>query len=426
MAFTRKLAPGRLVARYYDPRFGRFHEPDPLPDVVEQARVRAVAAFSYEALAAAPAGWTGPEFEARESKFAEIVSAAWLNNKLRPMDWAREEIAPDESTGSGVGNQAGRSARKETAERGAKPFTGHAKGSPTLPEVVPAITTPPPSQAFGSDPSVWNLYSYVASNPLTRTDPDGREWYYDKKARDEALQKASKGSAPGYWPAPQWVDPDDKAKKKEFEERGLVAFKPSEKEPELKRQVNSELTAYYGEGKEGPYAFEVFKAGAESMTAQIVEAAVDVQTGGSKRLVQKAVRVILGKQSGWSAWGETVEDQILNAAKAQRKARKQATPVREGIYQFPDQRAQGTPYVGQSENIPQRLEQHQSVGRLQPGTETTAPVTGGKTAREIAEHNRIQQLTGGQKAKNSPAVSNVRDPIGAKRRPGLGLPEPRD
>ena len=101
-------------------------------------------------------------------------------------------------------------------------------------------------------------------------------------------------------------------------------------------------------------------------------------------------------------------------------------PVKEGIYEFPDQQAGGKPYVGQSENVPQRLGQHESAGRLSPGTESTTPVSGGKTAREIAEHNRIQQLTGGQKAKNSPAVSNQRDPIGPKRRPGFGLPEPQD
>jgi hypothetical protein len=101
-------------------------------------------------------------------------------------------------------------------------------------------------------------------------------------------------------------------------------------------------------------------------------------------------------------------------------------PAKGGIYEFPDQTSGGTPYVGQSSNVPNRLNQHQDAGRLSPGTESTTPIPGGKTAREIAEHNRIQQLTGGQKAKNSPAVSNKVDPIGPKRRPGLGLPEPQD
>jgi RHS repeat-associated protein len=98
----------------------------------------------------------------------------------------------------------------------------------------------------------------------------------------------------------------------------------------------------------------------------------------------------------------------------------------EGIYEFPDQTNGGRPYVGQSGNVPNRLGQHEAAGRLQPGTEITTRVTGGKTAREIAEHNRIQELTGGQRARNSAKVANQNDPIGPNRRPGLGLPEPRD
>jgi hypothetical protein len=95
---------------------------------------------------------------------------------------------------------------------------------------------------------------------------------------------------------------------------------------------------------------------------------------------------------------------------------------KEGIYEFPDQTAGGKPYVGQSENMPQRLGQHEATGRLEPGTETTTEVPGGKTAREVAEHNRIQELTEGQRAANSDAAANQRDPIGLNRRPGLGIP----
>ncbi|MBX3390842.1 MAG: hypothetical protein KF691_15445 [Phycisphaeraceae bacterium] len=101
-------------------------------------------------------------------------------------------------------------------------------------------------------------------------------------------------------------------------------------------------------------------------------------------------------------------------------------PVTEGIYEFPDQQAGKVPYVGESENIPRRLTEHESAGRYVPGTETRQAVPGGKLAREIAEHQRIQRITGGQKAKNSPAVANKKDPIGPARRPGCGLPEPHD
>jgi hypothetical protein len=102
------------------------------------------------------------------------------------------------------------------------------------------------------------------------------------------------------------------------------------------------------------------------------------------------------------------------------------TPAKQGIYEFPDQTAGGIPYVGQSGNIPNRLQQHIAKGRLKPGTESTTPVSGGKTDREIAEHIRIQELTGGQAAKNCPNVANKVDPIGPNRRPGFGLPEPTE
>jgi RHS repeat-associated protein len=45
---------------------------------------------------------------------------------------------------------------------------------------------------------------------------------------------------------------------------------------------------------------------------------------------------------------------------------------------------------------------------------------------DVAEHQYIQQLTGGVRAIKSPLVSNLRDPVGPARRPALGLPEPRN
>jgi len=89
---------------------------------------------------------------------------------------------------------------------------------------------------------------------------------------------------------------------------------------------------------------------------------------------------------------------------------------RAGRYEFPDQTAGGIPYVGQSSNIPNRLLQHEQAGRYQPGTVTATGVTGGKTVREISEHIRIQELTGGVPARQSDAVSNKVDPIGPARR----------
>ncbi len=86
-----------------------------------------------------------------------------------------------------------------------------------------------------------------------------------------------------------------------------------------------------------------------------------------------------------------------------------------GIYEFTD-KVTGKPYVGQSGNISKRLKQHEKAGKLEPGcTVCRTEVTGGKTAREIAEHRRIQELTGGVPARRSPDVANKVDPIGPKR-----------
>ena len=45
-------------------------------------------------------------------------------------------------------------------------------------------------------------------------------------------------------------------------------------------------------------------------------------------------------------------------------------------------------------------------------------------ALDVAEHNAIQNFTGGVVARRSPLVSNLRDPVGAARRSSFGLPEP--
>ena len=121
------------------------------------------------------------------------------------------------------------------------------------------------------------------------------------------------------------------------------------------------------------------------------------------------------------------DDPAVAAAQARLLARSSGqSTVREGIYEFPDRTGGQSPYVGQSGNIPSRLARHEAAGRLERGTETTREVLGGTTAREIAEHGRIQEITGGQKAGNSANVTNRRDPIGAGRRGKLGISDPTD
>jgi len=53
-------------------------------------------------------------------------------------------------------------------------------------------------------------------------------------------------------------------------------------------------------------------------------------------------------------------------------------------------------------------------------------VLGGKTAREIVEHKKIQKLTGGVPAGQSSKVANKRDPIGPKRKHLLDADKDKD
>ena len=144
--------------------------------------------------------------------------------------------------------------------------------------------------------------------------------------------------------------------------------------------------------------------------------------------------VTLGKAFGGIAayvWGAITGDEALKSAASEGLGCSRADNVEvlglmlgagrggkvvRGRYEFPDQTAGGTPYVGQSGNIPRRLIEHQQAGRLQPGTESSVSVPGNKTAREVAEHKRIQELTGGVPASKSDQVSNRVDPIGPNRR----------
>lgn len=59
---------------------------------------------------------------------------------------------------------------------------------------------------------------------------------------------------------------------------------------------------------------------------------------------------------------------------------------------------------------------------MERGTEEVTEVQGGKTAREVAEHRQIQQITKGEPARTSDAVANKKDPIGPDRKELL---EPR-
>jgi len=91
--------------------------------------------------------------------------------------------------------------------------------------------------------------------------------------------------------------------------------------------------------------------------------------------------------------------------------------AKEGIYEWVDDA--GKTYVGQSGDIPKRLKQHAQSGKLDGvdlTTIKTTEVVGDKTTREIAEHTRIQEITGDVAARKSEAVLNKVDPIGPSRK----------
>lgn len=81
-----------------------------------------------------------------------------------------------------------------------------------------------------------------------------------------------------------------------------------------------------------------------------------------------------------------------------------------GTYEFTA--TNGKKYIGQSGNISRRLREHKRSG-MWDGKPTVIqrPVAGGKTAREIAEQRRIDELGGIMGGR----VANKRNPIGPNR-----------
>lgn len=118
--------------------------------------------------------------------------------------------------------------------------------------------------------------------------------------------------------------------------------------------------------------------------------------------------------------------QVFTGIKWARRANKTADSAsdlakRQGIYEFPDAKAPGSTYVGQSGDMPSRMRQHELTGKKAPGTPAKmTPVPGGRTSREIAEHQRVQKL-GGVRSIPGSKTSNIRNPIGKKRRKTLGI-----
>jgi RHS repeat-associated protein len=98
------------------------------------------------------------------------------------------------------------------------------------------------------------------------------------------------------------------------------------------------------------------------------------------------------------------------------------------IYLRTDTTGKLAPYVGQTTEA-NELARQAAHARAYPNSrfefETLESGIPKGSQLDIAEHNAIQARTGGVAARRSSAVSNQRDPVGPRRRPTFGLPEPR-
>ncbi len=219
-----------------------------------------------------------------------------------------------------------------------------------------------PYANFGNPQSL-NLYSYVQNNPTTVGDPDGHETQdtLDPQAAQDAGQVIA-GAGVALWNgvAGVWNIPS---------------------------QLLNDQTGY---------GLPLLPTASYDNTTQVVAGAV----------VQLGTLVYAGAESATAAAG---------AEGATAAGETGISVPKEGIYEGADATAPGRTYVGQSGDIPSRLAQHEASGKFPAGTKVTATeVTGGKAAREVAEHNRIQQR-GGVRSKSGSQTSNIRNPIGKKR-----------
>ena len=86
------------------------------------------------------------------------------------------------------------------------------------------------------------------------------------------------------------------------------------------------------------------------------------------------------------------------------------------------------PYGGQAKSEARFIQRQSEHARAYPDADfdfTIVKRANPGVQLDIAEHNFIQELTGGVAARKSPLVSNLKDPIGPARRSELGLPEPQ-
>ncbi|WP_332712840.1 RHS repeat domain-containing protein [Sphingomonas sp. ZT3P38] len=198
-----------------------------------------------------------------------------------------------------------------------------------------------------------NLYSYVGNDPVTRRDPSGTE------CDPKPCPTVEEGPLHG----------------KEVDVSELT----SADDPHA-----AVLTMMHGGYYTGTPQNPVWHSNAMEAAAKLAAASLGV----------------LG--------GELIGPAIAGAKGAIAVAK---SPVVEGIYEFAA--ASGKTYIGQASKIPRRIAQHLKSGKMAADELVNVVITevkGGKTAREIAEQTRINELGGIDK------LENVRNPIGEARK----------
>ncbi|QDT89873.1 polymorphic toxin-type HINT domain-containing protein [Gimesia algae] len=99
------------------------------------------------------------------------------------------------------------------------------------------------------------------------------------------------------------------------------------------------------------------------------------------------------------------------------------------VYKRTDLNGKLKPYGGQAKSQQRFIKRQAEHARKHPDSDFDFEIVDRAQpgeALDAAEHNFIQELTDGVKARKSRLVSNNKDPVGSARRPRLGLSEPRD
>jgi RHS repeat-associated protein len=274
------------------------------------------------------------------------------------------------------------------------------------------FTSPDPLYASGRPvaPQSWNRYSYVLNKPLSLTDPNGLIWGTQDFEQDGHKYRRY-----------HWFNGNKVGK-------GFTAFIPDKDGTVIPLRGGGGARIYRNGGQEtwpGPAGDGHFNNDSLNLAAGHAHGIAKALTGGSPiggALVDSAFNQIGGvdRDSALYTKGDAIGDGVVSGvlslagaglAEAEGTvAATEETVANEGIYEFTA--SSGKTYVGQSGNISRRIGEHLASGKLLEAdiaTVRTTGVTGGKTAREIAEQLRINELGG---IKN---LENARNPIGKAR-----------